>query len=694
MSSSRKNRLTLAILLLSMASPALQAQEAALLSPVTVSDSQALDKQDRTSLGNLTADTPQSGTVVEQEELQRLMFVDSVNELLSRIPGTSQTRNMRIPIGGKSYTGNLIDGQAPKSPYQGSFGFIEEANTWDIERIEITRGPGSVLHSSNLVGGIINVITREPPARSEHRIWAQGGEYGLARGGFSTGGTLDNGLGYLLDANQMYDEGWREDSTRKRQAVSGKLLSRVGLDTRVQLRLEYLDLYQEDPGNLSEADFHQDWRQTAIKHDVLSDDMRHLTPSIRLDHHFDDQRSLRIGLIHRQSEGTEVTQGYGQTAAAALNQTEKDYEESNLQVIYRQDFVPLQGKFYLGADLIRATKHDDVYSRIDTRRAGLNSATATKEAGDSPFVQYEFSIIERLRLTLGSRYEQYSFDVDRTSIDRFGNASHSEGKRSYSKLVKKGGLVFEFSPQHRLWANLAEGFLAPSTSATVTATYPNPDLPPENMLTAELGLRGALPASGLAYDLTFYQTTIKDYGLSVPCLDQPDRCAGFIPTAPGAARASFTDAVGEVRFRGVEAALAWQAHPLLELSMAYTYARNELLDYVNSGIDYSGNTLNSSPRHHLNSRIAYTPGANARVELEADYVSRYYTDLANTDQYKRPTLYHLRGNYRWQRWDFSLQLLNLGNTRYSPRVSMAGDERIYNAGYTPRLLRAGVSYQW
>src|SRR5690606_34997156 len=100
----------------------------------------------------------------------RVMFVDSVNELLSRIPGTSQTRNMRIPIGGKSYTGNLIDGQAPKSPYRGSWGFIDETNTWDIERIEITRGPGSVLHSSNLVGGIINVITREPPARSEHRI--------------------------------------------------------------------------------------------------------------------------------------------------------------------------------------------------------------------------------------------------------------------------------------------------------------------------------------------------------------------------------------------------------------------------------------------------------------------------------------------------------------------------------------------
>ena len=689
-------RLVLATTLLATTLPVLSTEEPTTLAPVVVTTETLSEKQDRTGLTEHTPHTPRAGSVLSQEELQRVMFVDSVNELLGRIPGTSLTRNMRIPIGGRSYTGNLIDGQAVKSPHQlGTWGFIEEVNTWDIERVEITRGPGSVLNSSNAVGGTINVITRDPPRVGEHRLWLQGGEYGLLRGGVSTGGTLDNGLGFLLDANQMHDKGWREDSTRKRQAASGKLVTRPGPNTRLQLRLEHLETYSEDPGNLSEAAFKQDWRQTAITHDTLSDEMRHLTPSLRLDHHFDEQRSLRVGLVHRDSTGTQVTQGFGQSAGAALRQTEKDYEENNLQLIYRQDFTPLEGKLYLGADLIRGSKRDDTYNRIDAQREDLSSASTIKEVGDSPFIQYEFSATQRLRLTLGSRYEQYSLEVDRLSFDRDGNPVEHEGKKTYRELVNKGGLVFELNPQHRLWANLAEGFLVPNTSATVTATYPNPDLPPEEMLTAELGLRGAFPAQGLGYDLTLYQTTIDNYGLTIPCSEQPERCDGYSPPPPHITdRASFTDAAGKARFRGVELALAWQAHQQLDLALSYTHARNELIDYVSRGTDYSGNRLNASPLHRLNARATYSPLPAWQVELEADYIDRYYTDLDNTDQYKRPNLYHLRSNYHWQGWDFSLQLLNLLNTRYSPRVSMSGDERIYNAGYSARLLRAGVSYQW
>ena len=70
-------------------------------------------------------------------------------------------RNMRIPIGGKAYTNDLMDGYAMKSATLGNTGFLDEVNTADIETIEVTRGPGSVLYSSKAIGGTINVITRD-----------------------------------------------------------------------------------------------------------------------------------------------------------------------------------------------------------------------------------------------------------------------------------------------------------------------------------------------------------------------------------------------------------------------------------------------------------------------------------------------------------------------------------------------------
>lgn len=676
-------------------SPVFSADAEPVVLPLMLIEESAVPPQSRTELGELTPDTPRSGSVVSREELERVQFIDSVNELLNRVPGTAMTRNIRIPIGGRSYTGNLIDGQTPKSPHQlGTYGFIEETNTWDIERVEITRGPGSVLNSSNAIGGTINVITRTPPVEPEYRVWGQVGQWDLYRGGVSAGGTFDNGVGYLADVNSLRDRGWRENSRRERDAASGTLQFSPTAATRLRVRMEYLDVYDEDPGNLSEADFRANWRQAAVTHDVLSDRMRHFTPSLRLTQDVGDFGELRIGYIRRESEGSQVTQGFGAAAAAALRQTDKDYTENNLQVVYRHDFELADGKIYVGADLIQGTKKDDQHSRIDRRRADLITATTIRERGRSPFLQYEFSPMERLRLTAGLRHEDFGYRVDRLSFDRFGNPVVQQGRSDYSKLVRKAGAVYAVDDATRLWVNVSEGFRVPDTGSTVTATYPNPDLAPETMLTKEIGLRGAIDRVGLDYDLTLYQTTIKGYHLSVPCLDQPSRCEGFSPMAPGANRATFTDAVGRMRFRGFEATAGWQARDWLRFEAAYTHAKSKLLDYVSGGADLTGNSLNAMPRHRLNARVTVNPTPVSYVELEADYLGRYYTNLENTDRYKRPTLYNLRAGYDFNNWQLSLQVLNLLDTKYPTRVSQSGGERIYNAGYAPRTLRAGLSYRW
>ena len=114
-------------------------------------------------------------------------------ELLPRIPGVSMVRNMRIPIGGKAYTNDLMDGYAMKSATLGNTGFLDEVNTADIETIEVTRGPGSVLYSAKAIGGTINVITRDPPLAPEAGVWGDVGSYGLQRlGARAAGSSEDN----------------------------------------------------------------------------------------------------------------------------------------------------------------------------------------------------------------------------------------------------------------------------------------------------------------------------------------------------------------------------------------------------------------------------------------------------------------------------------------------------------------------
>ena len=127
-------------------------------------------------------------TIVDKKELERIKFISS-EELLNRVPGISMSRNFRIPMGGKPYTNNLVDGLPMQSTMGGSYGAIEDVNSFDVEQIEVTRGPGSVMYPSNGIGGTTNVVTRKPPKEAEVRVWAEAGQKGRTRGGISAAGT-------------------------------------------------------------------------------------------------------------------------------------------------------------------------------------------------------------------------------------------------------------------------------------------------------------------------------------------------------------------------------------------------------------------------------------------------------------------------------------------------------------------------
>ncbi|MCP3668832.1 MAG: TonB-dependent receptor plug domain-containing protein [Gammaproteobacteria bacterium] len=155
---------------------------------VTVSSRVATDIQD----------APAAISVIGEEELDIVKFTDATDELMKRIPGYSMSRNLRIPIGSKNYTANLIDGVAVGTRFgSGTIGFADDTNTLDIERIEVLRGPASALYGSHALGGAINIITRKPPLDPEFRVWGEGGEYDRQRGGVSAAGSKGS-VGYFL----------------------------------------------------------------------------------------------------------------------------------------------------------------------------------------------------------------------------------------------------------------------------------------------------------------------------------------------------------------------------------------------------------------------------------------------------------------------------------------------------------------
>ncbi len=143
-------------------------------------------------------DVTRSVAVVEQDAIDE-KNVNDVAELLRDIPGVSVLEGStpglrRISIRGEGQARNtiLIDGQeiSDHSTY-GSLFLIDPTN---IERVEVVKGPSSVLHGSKAIGGVVNIITKKGADKALQV--SVGGGYDSSTGGYNSNanaaGTKDN----------------------------------------------------------------------------------------------------------------------------------------------------------------------------------------------------------------------------------------------------------------------------------------------------------------------------------------------------------------------------------------------------------------------------------------------------------------------------------------------------------------------
>lgn len=153
------NKTRLALVIAAALSPMMmvQAQEkATMLDTMTV-----VGTRTETSV----RDNPASVSVVEREQIEK-RGADSVAELLRDVPGVSVVDTAvagmkRIRIRGEQSNRVviLVDGQEMTD--HSSFGAPFLIDPSNIERIEVVRGPASVLYGAKAIGGVVNVITKK-----------------------------------------------------------------------------------------------------------------------------------------------------------------------------------------------------------------------------------------------------------------------------------------------------------------------------------------------------------------------------------------------------------------------------------------------------------------------------------------------------------------------------------------------------
>ncbi len=635
-------------------------------------------------------DTAVTVNVLSEPELEKVKARNPA-DFLSRLPGInsqnlggeSELTAIRVPTHFTNpYTIVLLDGVPAASYGSGSSSQFSQLNSDNIARIEVIKGPASALYGSNAIGGIINVITKNPSAKPQVKIWSELGDYKQWRSGLSGSGG-SGPFGFNLDLSRIDSKGWRDNNRLDKKAATIKSIYTNNDASLLSFKIDLLSSENETPGTLSAADFYRDWQHSYQTFTYKKSNK--FAPALSYNHYFaasEFSATLALRDIEEESiPNYSVRQlPYGPTPRPYIgSKTTSDSRDVDLQLLYSHNFSQGRSKVNSGLDLVRGSNEADNYDLAVTYDPVQDLYTsytigALAKSYDitskviAPYLQLETSPLEKLRFSAGGRYDSAEYEVD----DLLGGGTG--GDKEFSKSSPKVGLTYDISASLNGYLSYAEGFIVPTTSQLWTSRYDNSDLAPEKAKNYEVGLRSSFMRNRLKVDGSIYAMDITDKIV----VDATDTM--------------YINA-GETSQEGVELMATYAPLALARLTVAYTYALNKYQVYSTGGIDYSGNYQPRSPKHHLNARLTLVPARDLEVELEVDEISAQYADDANLHEYNRPTLLNLRVGYAWQSWSVWGHILNLTDETFAAYISDdAADMNLYPGA--PRTIFAGLSYRF
>ena len=568
---------------------------------------------------------------------------------------------------GQNSIQTLVDGTRL---YVGANTFTFPFDTWNVERIEVLRGPASVLYGDGAIGGVVNVVSKKPLFTSLNVARVGLGEDGVARAAIDTTGPVGESLAYRLNVSGNRAGGWlTPEGDFRNLAVSGALTLQATPDLAVTLShdLGYQeptrywgtplvngrvpDLIRFNNYNVrdSKIAFTDNWTQLRTEWTPTADlTVRNTAYRLQSRRHWRDVEQYRFnpatGLVDRSDyleiyhQQEQIGNRFDATVRGSLfglaHQFSAGFDVNHITFRHTNNF------FFEKSDSVPLTGYDPGFFPAEGR---ATPAYATRTSQASVFAEDRLFLTERLSLLTGVR-----FDAPRLYREDLRTGASFE--RSFRALGYRFALLYEPTPDTSLYASYATATDPVNSLITLSQSLAGFELSTGRQV--EVGAKGLAFGGAVEWTLAGYRI-VKD---------------NLISAVPG--QPTVSTQVGQQSSLGAEAALSWLPAPgwRIDANLALLHAQYDDFSQNVGGVavSYAGNQPVNVPEQVANLWVnwAFARDWEGRVGLQ--HVGEVFSDFGNTARRPAHTLVNLGLDHQVTAASrLSLRVFNLFDKTYA-----------------------------
>lgn len=647
-------------------------------------------------------------------------------DYLENVPGVHYTAAGRgrgiIVIRGVSTEGsNLNNLQQTTEVYADDLPLLDRTSVWtrpdiglfDIDRVEVLRGPQGTLFGSGAMGGIVRSITAKPNLTEFQgkveatQAFTEGGDDSNSIAGMVNVPLAEDTLALRVVGFYRNDGGWIDNIHRQERNVDGghekggRAILEYAPTKSLRLRLTALTdelIVDDSPKTFADesSGSPDSW------HGVLPEngDARLNIYNLSIDYGIGPvslTSSSTYGVRHSYlttdfirllenvyNTGTDPNSN----EAWIKHDSDRFAQEIRLASAGEGPFQWTLGAFYMDHDF-------DLDQQIylgEERNTFLNQQIFIETKEKAIFGDITYHLTEKWSATVGARWSTFTTKTQSQNAN-FGlpfQKSDLDKGTPPSVTTPKVSVSYRPTPDMHLYVTASEGYRIGGggdpepTAQCVVEGFPC-QYEADSLWNYEAGIKSSYFDNRLSANVAVFHIDWSNIQLQ-----------RFVTTSNGLGL-NITDNAGKATINGVEAEIAFRPTDAMEIGSSLSYIDAEL-NSVLSGVPLTpGSVLPGSAKYtasnYIQGEMSFAGSASAYVRLGHHYASRVYGEISNSPvtQSDVYNIFDLRGGVLYGRYEIAAFVDNLANNDAATGRAMIGDVVPYAFRLRPRTV--GITFR-